>query len=231
MAAPKAKCVLRARSAAPAQRDDIAAGLRGTAEIRAFSTLSHIPPRSLNLVIVAALGWSGVLQVLALASGLAAAATFTFGRLDTRRGQASGVYIVHGDHDAWHMNMDDHEAAYVEIGLHNSSKLPILDVAVLSYQFGKRRWNWRSKPPEQWLGPWGKDRDDPLLSGAWLGSACAPTIPAETTAGPYALRAAFTRPAGYSDENLRPPIAVSFRDAAGRRWVRWHDGKLSRRWG
>ncbi len=179
-------------------------------------------------MIVAALGWSGLLQILAVLGGLVAVATFVAGRLDGQRVQAAAVYLLHGE---WHMDMDHHDRAYTQVQIHNGSGLPIFDVVVSSRTFGSRRRLWRLCQPANWLGPLGgvKDPTD-ITSGLWLSSASTASMrPGETTTQ-IPLRAAFTRPAATEDLNLRPPVVLVFRDANGRRWVRWHDGKLSRRW-
>lgn len=183
-------------------------------------------------IVLGAFGWNGVLQVLAVAGGLVAVATFAASRLDGQREQASAVYLIQRN---WTMDMDEPDAAKVTVALHNDSDLPVLDIAVASWNFGSRRRLWRLHASNDWCGPWrrakrSQRRGDELLSGSWLGSSSRANLQPRSTTADAVLRAPHTRPAAREDENLRPPVTLAFRDANGRRWVRWHDGKLSRRW-
>lgn len=168
--------------------------------------------------MLAALGWSGVLQVLAVLGGLVAVATFVVGRLDADRSQASGVYLVITSYRYGVRKASEGPPNHTLFKIHNESDLPVLDVGVGAWHFGRRRRLWRFHPPLRWM-----------TNGRITGQVF-PTILPRSTTGEMDIWPADPPPHTERHDTSRPPLVLTFRDGRGRRWVRWPDGKLSRRW-
>jgi len=163
--------------------------------------------------------WGTVPAWVALIGALVAAIAFVSGRLDATRAQAQAVYlIVTSSHYGVGPNRSkDH--THVEVS--NDSALPVYDLSIAGWQWGKRRRFWRFRKPDEWMT---SERLDGRL---WV--VMRPQ--SKVTDDQMQPVKGFPPSTGRSPrDSLSPPFTLTFRDASGRRWVRWPDGKLHRRW-
>jgi hypothetical protein len=148
---------------------------------------------------------------IALAGVAAAILTYWQSRRDTKRSVAARVYLAV---TAFAYSDADGTPA-TAFTLTNGSELPIYDAHVSLSQSGTRRWCWR----------WFKKRDD-WWTGAWLQSVIwFALLPGHTAS--HTSPAIDHPPAG---STVVPPLITTFRDANGRQWVRWPNGRLNRKW-
>jgi hypothetical protein len=147
--------------------------------------------------------WLGVL------GGIAALLAYLTGRSDARRSMASRVFVVV---TVAGLGRPD---GVVTATIHNGSGAPLFEVWLTLHEYGKRRRGWRVRSANKaWTGA-------PVLGGGRLFTtitaveAESAELPAPTTQWP--------------SHNPTPQVVLTFRDANGRRWTRWPDGKLTER--
>jgi hypothetical protein len=160
---------------------------------------------------VTATDWGNVPAWIALVGGLSALVSYATARVDARRVVASGLYVVptrykYGDPPS-DENRSDHKIA-------NAGSLPVYDVGVSVWEFGRRRWFWRFRLATDWMS--GKRLEGRVFPAIEPGG----TVDVEDMTPPQ-------RPTEPTDSR-RPPILLIFRDGNGRKWVRWPDGRLNR---
>jgi hypothetical protein len=149
-------------------------------------------------------------QWLALAGGLAAVLTYVSGRLDTARSEAGKLFVLVTDFDAG----PPPALVFTKYKVVNESDLPVSSVEVRAFGWGRRRVLWRFWFPDRWITGEGQ-----VTGGYEVFNTIAP----KTSTAEHQLPGLR---GGLRFDN--PPVVLIFRDGTGRRWVRWHDGKLSR---
>lgn len=167
--------------------------------------------------MLGAIGWEDVLQVVAVFGGLTAVATFVAARLDTGRAQAAGIYVLVTGY-RYGAPSEDEPGNFTNYQIVNDSELPALDVGLSAWQFGERRRLWRFHSHNDWM-------TSERITGRLFPTVLPRSRTDEDDIWPPDMPD--RQPPGSS---LRPPLVLTFRDGRGRRWVRWPDGKLSRRW-
>lgn len=184
-------------------RHHVATGAHGTSECGPGSTghkrLSRAAPRLRSVWSMA--GW------LAFGGVLIALSSFVFGRRDFGRELAGKVFVLTL---RWHVGIPE---AFTKVRVTNGGASPIFSVGVATFDWGRRGRVWWLRRPDRW---WTGDR---LVGRTFaIVSPSSQTeiaeLPAPTTAerGPEL-----------------PPVILTFTDGNGRRWIRWPDGRLSRR--
>lgn len=163
--------------------------------------------------------WGTVPQWLGLLSILVAVAVFGAGRLDSARAQASGVYLMV---TSFHYGVGtEREKDHTHVEIHNDTDLPIYDVSIAAWQWGARRVLWRLRKSAEWL------TGDRLDGRLWVSLRPRSSVATEDLTPVNGYPVGYPKARGKS---INPPVTLAFRDANGRRWVRWEDGRLSRRW-
>lgn len=165
--------------------------------------------------MLARLDWGSVPAWIALLGAFVAAAAFVSGRLDAAKSQARSIYVM--VMAALPSGTGSREAPHTVIELHNDSDFPIVDVGVTEWEWGKRLRRWRLRPQAKW---W--------TTEVACGFMYSTVLPNSKIKEDDLMPVKGNPPPG--SPSLNPPIMLTFRDASGRRWVRWPDGKLSRRW-
>jgi hypothetical protein len=181
--------------------------------------------------MVVAIEWGPVSSWFVVGSVLVAASTFWAARRDAVRAQASKVYGV----DSGDRFSTGGPNEFMVVGVWNRSDGPIFDIHVFLYRYGGRRrrtWRWRSRNPYLWL------TSEYVQRAAGFGAdVFGPEVEVPPLDAGLQARVAFGdpgRPVVKPDEPLDSsgyiaPVVVTFTDGNGRRWVRWPDGRLSRR--
>lgn len=106
----------------------------------------------------------------------------------------------------------DDRRPLTEFEIVNNSRLPVFDVGVSAWQWGRRRLTWRIRRYDRWM------TRDLLVSRVYpmirpTSRTDADDLPGLPTPGP---------------PGVPPPVMLVFTDGHGRRWVRWHDGRLTK---
>lgn len=163
---------------------------------------------------MAATDWGTVPAWLALAGGAAALVSYRTSRRDLKRAPAAGVYVVV---TSFHVSAPHEREDHTAYKVSNTGTLPIYDVCVSVWEFGKRRRTWRFRKANDWM-----------IGARIEGRTHICIEPGSEAAGddmsPPKLHA------GVLKKFEAPPVMVVFRDGNGRRWVRWPDGRLNRVW-
>jgi hypothetical protein len=149
-------------------------------------------------------------QWLGLAGGLAALATFVWGRRDASRSDAAAVYVVVTTFQP--APLPPGEAVFTRYQIVNDGDLPVLIVAVEAWDWGRRRITWRLRREEHWM------------TGRRIIERVYNTVTPHTSTDEDQVPGL----AGIGPPGVNPPILLRFCDGHGRRWVRWPDGKLAR---
>ncbi len=152
---------------------------------------------------------------LALAGGLAAVVALLVARSDASRAQAAQILAFPCE---FHYAPPAGEPGFTVVEVRNGSGLPLFEVGVAAWDWGHRARLWRIRRPSEWM-------TGARITGRFYSVITMATLKVDRLPPP-------SRPIRDEDrENgLLPPILLTFRDAHGRRWVRWPDGKLTRRW-
>jgi hypothetical protein len=154
--------------------------------------------------------WGSVPEWLSLLAIVGGVVAFLIGRRDASRSQASRVFLI----VLSFTTSTDARSATTKVEVANLSDAPVFDVNVLQFGWGGRRRTWRLRTTDQWT------TGDRVRPGRLFA-----TIPPNT-------RGLTQNMAGLPPPPLAgqvtPPFVMVFRDGNGRRWVRWHDGRLNR---
>lgn len=154
----------------------------------------------------------GVPAWLALAGGFVALLSYRTTRRDLRRAPAASVYVVVTHFRASAPAKPDDQTTYKVV---NGGALPIYDVGVSVWEFGRRRRSWRFRKVGQWMtGTRLEGRVHIAIEPG--GEVTGEDMSAPSLVGWKVIEA--------------PPVLLIFRDGNGRRWVRWPDGRLNRAW-
>jgi hypothetical protein len=150
--------------------------------------------------------WGSVPAWLGELAGIAVVIAFLAGRLDARRELAAQVLATHVS-----TQLTTTAESSITVQVANYSPAPIFNVGVATYDWGRRRWDWRLRHRRKW---W---------TGARFAGRVVVTIPPELH-GPVCDLPAPRTPGKLGE---LPPVIVTFTDGNGHRWVRWPDGRLN----
>jgi hypothetical protein len=155
--------------------------------------------------------WGSVPAWLAIVcSGGGAAAVAT--ARSARRTHGAAVYVTSAGYRVSDPPDPDDFTGYKLV---NSGTLPVHDVGISVWEFGRRRWLWRFRNGARWM------------TGERLQGRVYPSVEPgdEKTANDMpAPHRVVKRPRGA----VAPLLLLTFRDGVGRRWVKWPDGRLNR---
>ena len=144
----------------------------------------------------------------ALAGGLAAAGAFILGRRDLRQADAASLYLMV---TAYRSGTPSETPNFTKFKITNDSERPAYRVGIAAWSFGVRRWTWRLRRHDHWM------------TGHRIAGRVYPTVEPRSSVANELPGVDEWGPGGES-----PPVMLVFRDANGRGWVRWPDGRLTR---
>jgi hypothetical protein len=166
---------------------------------------------------VVRMDWGNVPAWLALLGGLVAVLTYWTSRRETSRYHAARVYTIVESPD-YSPGPRESPHGPTHVWVTNGSTLPIFNVTVAPFEWGRRRYfTWWFRKVEEY---WSKQRVNGQYRN-FLMIAPGATTPKLKFDGP-------TTPLPRKGSFL-PPVIVHSQDGNGRRWVRWPNGRLSRR--
>ncbi len=158
--------------------------------------------------------WGSVPAWVGLAFGSTALAAYVSARRDARRAPGAAVYLVHQGFKVSSPPSDDDFTAYKVV---NTGSLPVYDVGVSVWEYGRRRWFWRIRRFTRWM------TSDQITGRVHV--AIEPGGQGEGGDMPAPRHRSEAKRVG---DSTAPPVLVVFRDGNGRQWVRWPDGRLNR---
>ena len=165
------------------------------------------------MMVAAALDWGSVPAWFTAGAAFVALLGYLAGRRDRSREQAEMVYVL-----PLHFRTSTAERrGHVEFVVVNDSTAPAYDVQAHLFASGRRRqlW-WLMRSASKW---WTGERRPgaPHFAIVAPGSRTEP----DTLEVPWGS-------GEFERGSVLPNLGISYRDALGRRWVRWPDGRLSR---
>ena len=166
--------------------------------------------------MVAAWDWGSVPAWVGLIGALVAGASYLAGRHEQRRALAAKVYVMPVS-GLYKLDLLDPIPNRLELGVQvvNDSPGPIFDIHVIVWNHGgRRRIVWQLWPYYERVTR--GHVTDAVVTAMWP----------ESRSKEFAMVGRIGRmPIGMRRDSFA--ISISFRDANGRRWVRWPDGRMS----